>query len=324
MLRHATQGLVIAVALLLTPSLVVAQTYPSRSITLIVTFPAGGSADLVARTLEPKLAADLGQSIVIDNRPGAGGNIGIGAVAKATPDGHTLGIAAAGVLTVNQHLNRSMGFDPQKDLTPVTLLSVIPFVLVAAQAAPVATIDEVIAVAKSRPDKLTIGHGGNGTSMHLTAALFTHKADIRIPLVAYRGSGPVANDVLGGHIALGVLDIPSSLQLIRAGQIKALAVSSTKRVATLPEVPTLAESGLKDYESVGWFGLVAPAETPPAVVATLNAAFVKALKDPSVIEKMRALGAEPAPTTQESFRQFIGSENAKWGKLIAESGIKGE
>ncbi|MDX2204070.1 MAG: tripartite tricarboxylate transporter substrate binding protein [Hyphomicrobiaceae bacterium] len=324
MMRIAVQVLALIAVVLLGAAPAAAQTYPARPITLIVTFPPGGSADLVARALEAKLAADLGQPVVVENRPGAGGNIGIAAVAKAAPDGYTLGIAAAGVLAVNQHLGRTMGFDPQKDLAPVTLLSVIPFVLVATEKAPLSSIDDVVTMARSSPDKLTIGHGGNGTAMHLSAALFTQVANAKIPLVAYRGSGPVANDVLAGHIALAVLDLPASLELIRAKRIKPLGVTATKRLATLPDVPTLAERGLKGYESVGWFGLVAPAGTPPAVVARLNAAFVKALRDAAVADKISALGAEPAPTSAEEFRDFIAAENAKWRKLIAEAGIKGE
>jgi tripartite-type tricarboxylate transporter receptor subunit TctC len=257
-------------ALLLSLCPALAQTYPSRTLTLIVTFPAGASADIVARTLEPNVSAELGQSLVIENRPGAGGNIGIGAVAKAPPDGYTLGIAAAGVLAVNPHLNRTMTFDPQKDLVPITLLAEIPFVLAASATVPANSLAELIALAKSSPDKLSIGHGGNGTAMHLTAALFTQRAQLTAPLVAYRGSAPAANDLLGGHIPLAVLDIASSVQLIQAGKLKALGVSAAQRVPFLPQVPTLAEAGLEGYESVGWFGLVAPAGTPSQIVARLN------------------------------------------------------
>ena len=324
MKRFALQAMALIAAVLTTAAPSHAQTFPNRPITLIVTFPPGGSADIVARALEARLSADLGQPIVVENRPGAGGNIGIAAVAKAAPDGYTLGVAAAGVLAVNQHLGRNMGFDPQKDLAPVTLLAVIPFVLVAAEKAPVNGVDSIVALSRGNPDALTIGHGGNGTAMHLSAALFTQMAGVKIPLVAYRGSGPVANDVLAGHIALAMLDLPSSLELIRAKRIKAVAVTSTKRLATLPDVPTFAERGVAGYDSVGWFGLVAPAGTPPAIVARLNGAFVKALEDRSVAEKISALGAEPAPTTIDAFRDFIATENGKWRKLITEAGIKAE
>ncbi|RTL64987.1 MAG: tripartite tricarboxylate transporter substrate binding protein [Hyphomicrobiales bacterium] len=322
MMRIALQAL--AAWAVLMSGAACAQTYPARPITLIVTFPPGGSADLVARAMENKLGADLGAPVVIENRPGAGGNIGIAAVAKAQPDGYTLGIAAAGVLAVNQHLGRSMGFDPQKDLAPVTLLSIIPFVLVAADAAPVKSVADILETSRAAPEKLTIGHGGNGTAMHLSAALFTQMTGAKIPLVAYRGSGPAANDVLAGHIGLAVLDLPASLELVRAKRIRPIGVTSTKRLATLPDVPTLSESGVAGYDSVGWFGIVAPAGTPPSIIARLNDAFVKALRDKDVAEKISALGAEPAPSSVEEFRSFIAAENGKWSKLIAEAGIKGE
>jgi tripartite-type tricarboxylate transporter receptor subunit TctC len=302
-----------------------AHAYPDQPIKIIVTFPPGGSADIVIRTLQPLVAADLRQPIVIENRSGAGGNIGIAAVAQAAPDGYTLGVAAAGVLTVNPYLNRAaMPFDPIKDLAPVTLLAQIPFVLVASQASKLASVADVIAAAKTHPDQLSIGHGGNGTAMHLTSALFAQKANVKIQLVAYRGTAPATVDVLAGHIPLAVLDIPASQQLIRDGKLKALGVSAARRVAFLPEVPPLSEMGLSGFESVGWFGLVAPAATPPDVIAKLNAAFVKALNDPAVAEKIRGLGAEPAPSSADNFAQFIQSESVKWGKLIADAGITGE
>jgi tripartite-type tricarboxylate transporter receptor subunit TctC len=302
-----------------------ARAYPDQPIKIIVTFPPGGSADIVIRALQPRLAEDLHQTIVIENRSGAGGNIGIGAVAQAAADGYTIGVAAAGVLTVNPHLNRAaMTFDPLKDLAPVTMLAEIPFVLVASPQANVSSVTELIAAAKSRPGELSMGHGGNGTAMHLTSALFTQKADVKIQLISYRGTAPAAVDVLAGHIPLAVLDIPASQQLIRDGKLKALGVSAAKRVAFLPDVPPLAELGLRDFESVGWFGLVAPAGTPPDIIGRLNAAFQKALSDPTAADKIRVLGAEPAPSSPEKFAEFIRSESVKWGKLIADAGIKGE
>jgi tripartite-type tricarboxylate transporter receptor subunit TctC len=328
MLRSIRQTALWAWAALLCPMVLgidIAHAYPDQPIKIIVTFPPGGSADIVIRALQPLVAADLQQPIVIENRSGAGGNIGIAAVAQAAPDGYTLGVAAAGVLTVNPYLNRAaMPFDPIKDLAPVTLLAQIPFVLVASQASKLASVGDVIAAAKAHPDQLSIGHGGNGTAMHLTSALFAQKANVKIQLVAYRGTAPATVDVLAGHIPLAVLDIPASRQLIRDGKLKALGVSAARRVAFLPDVPPLSETGLSGFESVGWFGLVAPAATPADIVARLNAAFVKALNDPAVAEKIRGLGAEPAPSSAHDFAQFIQSESVKWGKLIADAGITGE
>ena len=295
--------------------------YPEQLIKIIVTFPPGGSADTVIRALEPLVTAELKQSLVIENRAGAGGNIGMAAVAQAKPDGYTLGVAPAGALTVNPHLNSSMPFDP-KDLAPITLLAEIPFVLVSSADVKAHNVAETIALAKAKPGALSIGHGGNSTAMHLTAALFTQKARIDMELVPYRGTAPATVDVLAGHVPFAVLDIPASRQLILEGKLNAIGVSSGRRLDSLPNVPTLAESGLAGFESIGWFGLVAPAGTPADIVSRLNQAFAKALKDPDVAEKIRTLGAEPAPTSPEEFSRFIQSESTKWGKLISEAGIK--
>src|SRR6185295_739100 len=324
-LRRALVGAAALALPLSSAAIETANAYPDQPIKIIVTFPPGGSADIVIRALQPLLSETLRQSIVIENKAGAGGNIGIGAVAQAAPDGYTLGVAAAGVLTVNPHLNRAaMPFDPIKDLAPVTLLAEIPFVLVSSQQSAITSVADLIAKAKAQPQGLSIGHGGNGTAMHLTSALINQKAGVGIQLIAYRGTAPASVDVLAGHIPLAVLDIPASKQLINDGKLKALGVSAAKRVVFLPDVPPLAEQGLSEFESVGWFGVVAPAGTPPEIISTLNAAFVKALGDPAAIEKIRVLGAEPAPTSPEDFAKFIQSESAKWGKLIAEAGIKGE
>ncbi|MDA9424592.1 MULTISPECIES: Bug family tripartite tricarboxylate transporter substrate binding protein [Bradyrhizobium] len=295
--------------------------YPEQLIKIIVTFPPGGSADTVIRALEPLVTAELKQGLVIENRAGAGGNIGMAAVVQAKPDGYTLGVAPAGALTVNPHLNPSMPFDP-RDLAPITLLAEIPFVLVASANVPAHSAAETIALAKAKPGALSIGHGGNSTAMHLTAALFTQKTGLAMELVPYRGTGPATVDVLAGHVPFAVLDIPASKQLILDGKLNAIGVSSARRLASLPDVPTLAEGGVAGFESIGWFGLVAPAGTPADIVARLNEAFAKALKDPAVAEKIRTLGAEPAPTSPEQFGRFIQSESTKWGKLISEAGIK--
>jgi len=295
--------------------------WPEQLIKVIVTFPPGGSSDIVIRALEPIVAAELKQGLVIENRAGAGGNIGMAAVAQAKADGYTLGVAAAGALTVNPHLNQQMPFDP-KDLAPITLLAEIPFVLVASGDVPAKNAAEMIALAKAKPGALSIGHGGNSTAMHLTAALFTHRTGVTMELVPYRGTAPATVDVLAGHVPFAVLDIPASRQLILEGKLKPIGVSSAKRLMSLPDVPTLAEAGVKDAESVGWFGLVAPSGTPPDIIARLNAAFTKALKDPAVADKIATLGAEPAPTSPEEFAKFIASESAKWGKLVSEAGIK--
>jgi tripartite-type tricarboxylate transporter receptor subunit TctC len=298
--------------------------YPDQMIKIVVTFPPGGSADIFIRALEPIVVADLKQGFVIENRGGAGGNIGMQAVMQAKPDGYTLGVAPAGALTINPYLNPSTPFDPIKDLAPITLLADIPFVLVANADASFASLKEALAAATAKPGQLSIGYGGNGTVMHMTAALLLQSARIKLTLVPYRGTGPVVTDVLAGHIPLAVLDIPSSLELIRAGRLKPLGVTSAKRVSFLPDVPTLAEQGVTGFESTGWFGLVAPAATPGDIVARLNGAFVKALGDPDVIEKLRTIGAQPAPSTTEAFAAYIRSESDKWGRLTRDMNLSAQ
>jgi tripartite-type tricarboxylate transporter receptor subunit TctC len=298
-----------------------AETYPVRPIRLIVTFPPGGSTDTMARALQPSLEKTLGQPIIIDNRPGAGGAIGLDAVAKATPDGYIIGVGAAGALAVNVSLNEKLPYDPFKDLAPISGLAQTPFILAAPLSSSANSIADVIVLARQKPGSLSIGHGGNGTAMHLTAQLFNHMTGLDLTLVPYRGTGPVTQDVLAGHIPLGITDTPSSLAMIESKQIKALAVSSRQRFPALPDTPTFAEA-LPGYESIGWFGFVAPAGTPPEIVAKFNAAIVAALAEPAVAERIRVLGALPMPGTPEEFGRFIRSEYEKWAKVVAESGAK--
>jgi len=296
--------------------------FPAKPIRMVVTFPPGGSADGVVRMLVPRLNEKLGQQVVVDNRPGAGGNVGLTLVAKAPGDGYTLGVGAAGALAANVSLYTQMPFDPQKDLKPVGMLAAIPFVLVGHPSVAAKTQRELIALAKAKPGTLSIGHGGNGTAMHLSAALFNQMAGTRLVEVPYRGSGPAALDVLGGQIPLAVVDLPSSLQQIRAGKLVAFAVTSPQRLPMLPEVPTVAEAGLPGYDSTGWFGVVAPAGTPAPVVARLNAELNAALGDEQTKTAMRALGVEPAPGTVESFDNYIRAETKKWAQVIQDAHIK--
>ena len=301
-----------------------AQDYPNRPIRLVVTFPPGGSTDVMGRAIAPKLTELLGQPIVIDNRPGAGGNIGMDAVAKAPADGYTIGIGAAGALAVNISLYPKMPYDPVKDFEPITLFAVTPFIFVANPSGPAGSIADVIRIAKEKPNSLSIGHGGNGTAMHLTSALLVHLAGIQVTLVPYRGSAPVSADVMADHLPLGVSDLPASLALIKAGRLKALAVSGAKRTAFLPDVPTVVESGIREFDSVGWFGIVAPAGTPPAIVKRLHDAFVTAMKDPEVVARFEAAGADASPTTPEEFGAFIKEETAKWARVIKATGVKAD
>ena len=303
----------------------VAQTpadFPKQPIRMVVTFPPGGSTDAVLRMLVPRLNEKLGQQVVVDNRPGAGGNIGLTIVARAPADGYTLGVGAAGALSANSSLYPNMPFDPLKDLKPVTMLAAIPFVLIGHPSVQARTQKELIALARAQPGKLSIGHGGNGTAMHLSAALFSQMADVKMVEVPYKGSGPAALDVLSGNVPLAVVDLPSALQHIKAGKLVAFAVTSPQRLPQLPDVPTASEAGLSGYDSTGWFGVVAPAGTPQAIINRLNAEITAALNDEQIKTSMRNLGVEPAPSRPEVFDAYIRSETTKWAKVIRQANIK--
>src|SRR5215468_7696756 len=264
--------------------------YPERPIHLMVSFPPGGSSDAMARIVQPGLERLLGQPIIIENR--------------------------AGALGTNLALQEKMPYDPRKDVAPVSGLAGSPFILGAASSFQGATLRDVIGQAKTLGEKLAIGHGGNGTLMHLTAEMFNQMAGTKVQLVPYRGIAPVVTDLAGNHVALGIIDPPSGMSQIEAGQIKTIAVSSAKRFPRLLQIPTFAESGLPGFESNGWFGIVAPAGTPADVIATLNTALVKVLNEPDVVDRIRALGAEPMPMTPLEYGAFIRTEIDKWSKVV--------
>ena len=293
--------------------------WPAKPIRFIVSFPPGGSADLVARSIAPAMSERLGQAVVVENRPGAGGNIGVDAVAKSTPDGHTIGLAAAGALTVNPTLYPSMPFDPQRDLMPISLLAMIPFLVVANPSAP-ATLKEALAAAKQQP--VSYGHGGNGSAMHLSGELLKMMSGAELVPIAYKGSAPVSADVLGGQVPLGIVDVPSAIANVRAGKLRALAVTTTRRIASLPDVPTVAEAGVPGYESIGWFGAVAPAGTPAPIIQRLNAEIKAALAAPEISARVLAAGAEPLTTTPAEFGAMIRDETRKWAEVIRRAGVK--
>lgn len=295
-----------------------AEIYPARPIRVIVTFPPGGSADLITRSVQPQLEKRLGRPVIVDNRPGAGGAIGMEVVVKAAPDGYVIGVGATGALALIG-TNEKLPYDPFIDLVPISGLAQSPFVLAAPIAFPGNSIADVIALARAQPKGLSIGHGGNGTAMHLTAQLVNHLAGVDITLVPYRGSGPVTQDLMAGHIPLGITDIPTAASQFAAGWIKAIGITSRDRFPAAPDIPTFAESGLPGYESIGWFGFVAPGGTPSEIVLTLNAAIVATLRDPAIREGMRAMGAEPMPGSPEDFGRFIRSESEKWAPVASRS-----
>jgi tripartite-type tricarboxylate transporter receptor subunit TctC len=298
-----------------------AQDYPAKPIRYIVPFPPGGSSDFIARAIAPHMAEKMGQPIVVENRPGAGGMLGVDIVAKAPPDGYTIGLAAAGALSSNIHLYPTMPFHPAKDLAPVTMLAMIPFFLVANPSQP-GTLKELIAAAKARPGALAVGYGGNGSTMHLAGELFNMMAGVKLQPVPYRGSGPVSADVLGGQVPLGVVDVPSAIAHVRAGKMRALAVTTKRRIAAAPEVPTFEEAGVPGYEAIGWFGTVAPANTPAAIVNRLNRETAAALQDREIRERAIAQGAEPLTNSPQEFAALIREETRKWEQVIRTANIK--
>lgn len=302
-------------ASLLWCALAAAQSWPSKPIRYIVPFPPGGSSDLISRAIAPRLSERLGQPIVIENKPGAGGMLGVDQVAKAAPDGHTIGLAAAGALSSNISLYPKMPFHPEKDLAHVTPLAMIPFFLVAHPSQP-PTLREVMAAAKAQPDVLSYGHGGSGSTMHLAGELLNMLAELKIQSVPFKGSGPVSAAVLGNQIQLGVVDVPSALANVRAGKLRALAVTSKQRIAVAPDVPTFEEAGVPGYEAIGWFGVVAPAGTPGDIVQRLNQEIAAALKVPEIRKTATDAGTEPFTTSPQQFSAMIRDETKKWADVI--------
>jgi tripartite-type tricarboxylate transporter receptor subunit TctC len=311
----------LAIGAVLWAGLALGQPYPSKPIRFIVPFPPGGSSDLIARAIAPRMSEKLGQPVVVENRPGAGGMIGVEAAAKAAPDGYTIALAAAGALSSNMHLYPTMPYQPEKDLAPISMLAMIPFFLVA-HPSQASSLRELIETARARPGALSYGHGGQGSTMHLAGELLNMMAKVRVQAVPYKGSGPVSADVLGGQVPLGVVDVPSAIANVKAGKLRALAVTSKRRISAAPEVPTFEEAGLPGYEAVGWFGTVAPAATPPEIIRRLNAEIRNALSAPEVKERALAAGAEPFSNSPQEFAAFIREEAKKWAEVIKAAGVK--
>jgi tripartite-type tricarboxylate transporter receptor subunit TctC len=321
--RAITLGLAMAVGaglLAAAPTTFGQAAYPTKTITIIVPFPAGGTTDILARILGQYMSTSLGQPVVVDNRGGAGGNIGGQAAARAPADGYTLFMGTVGTHAINSSLYKKMPFDPVKDFAPLTRVAMVPNLLVAHPSQPFKTVPELIAYAKANPGKVNYGSSGNGTSIHLSGELFKTMTKVEMTHVPYKGSAPAVSDLLGGQIAIMFDNLPSALPHVKAGKLRAIAVTSAKRSPELPNVPTVAESGVPGYEATSWFGMFAPAATPPAIVTQLNAVIVKALNDPDVKKKISEQGAEPHPEKPAEFAAFIQAETAKWGKVVKASG----
>ncbi len=320
---RALTGFAAAAALSLT-SVAGAQTpaYPSKPIRLVVPFPAGGTTDILARAVAQKLTEAWGQPVVVDNRPGAGGNIGSELVAKAAADGYTLEMGTVGTHAINPSLYAKMPYDHVKDFAPVILVAGVPNVLVVNPGVPAHSVAELIAYAKTHPGKLNFASSGSGTSIHLSGELFKVMSGADMMHVPYKGSAPALADLIGGQVQLMFDNLPSSLPQIRAGKLRALAVTSGTRAAALPDTPTIAESGLPGFEASSWFGVLAPAGTPPAIVSKLNAEIAKWLASPEAKEKMQSQGANAAGGSPEDFARHIQAETAKWAKVVKDSGAK--
>lgn len=294
--------------------------FPDRPIRFILSHPPGGSADVIARLMQPKLEKILGQPLIIENRAGAGGVIAMDALSKSKPDGYTIGLGASGALATAIALGDPVSYDPVQNFTPIAAVSGQPFILASPDNFPGKTVGDVIAMEKRGEPTLTIGHGG--AIMHLTAALFNYAAKLNITLVTYKGTGPVVTDLLGAHIPLGIIDIPSGESALNSGKVRPIAISSLQRFEGLPDVPTFAESGLKDFEAIGWLGVVAPAGLPPDVLATLNKAFATVLRDPEVLARFRSFGSRPMTTDPKEFGDFIASEIKKWSAVVEAANLR--
>ena len=298
-----------------------AQAYPSRPVRIVVTFAAGGSADLVARAVHEPLARALGQPVLIDNRPGAGGTLGAGLVAQADADGYTLLFTATGPNAIAPGLQKGLPYDPVKAFTGISRISVQPAIIVLNAEIPAKTVAELVAMAKAAPGKFNFASPGQGTSSHLGGELFKMLAGVQMEHVPYKDGRLAVTDLVSGRINVMFDNIGTFLPHVRAGKLRALAIAADRRSPLLPEVPTAQEAGLQGYEYSIWFGLSAPASTPPAIVATLNAKLGEALKSPAVAERLAALNAELSVTTPAEFDRFVASEIQKWGRVIRTAGL---
>lgn len=301
---------------------VMAQAYPSKPIRLIIGFPAGGPADIFGRAMAQALSANLGQPVVVENKGGVGGVLGMDAVAKAAPDGYTLGFNNQGSVAMAPYALTKMPYNPNKDLALISVVVKVPEAIVVHPSVPVNNFAELIAYAKANPGKLNYGSAGAGGITHLAGELLKAEAGIDIVHVAYKGAAPAVTDLLGGQVQMGFFDIPVVLPHIKSGKLKALALTTGKRIAALPDVPTTAEVNYPRVISDNWYGLVAPAGTPPDIVKRLNAAALAGLKSPALVETFGKVSGIPSPTSVEEYTAFLAAEQARWGGIIKAIGFK--
>jgi tripartite-type tricarboxylate transporter receptor subunit TctC len=299
-----------------------AQAWPTKPIRIVVPFPPGGGTDIIARETSQRVAAATGWTFVIDNKPGAGGNLGVDAAAKSPADGYTLVLGQTSNLAINPTLYAKMPYDSQKDLAPILLVANAPLVMVTGAGTPYKTLADVVNAAKAKPGAINFASPGNGTVAHLTSELFQKAAGVKTQHVPYKGAAQALTDVISGTVDLYMSSVPTLLGQIKQGKLRALAVTSAKRIDDLPQVPTINESGFTGFDAVTWFGLLAPAGTPKEVIAKLNVEFNKALAQPELRKKLSDDGADHAGGTPEQFAALIRDEVARWGKVVKESGAK--
>jgi len=324
MVRRRFSALILAAVVATLAGPATAKDYPTRPIKMIAPFPAGGLADVLARLIGAELSRTLDQQIIVENKTGAGGNVGADAVAKAEPDGYTLMMASAGILTANQFLYAKMPFDPEKAFVPISIVADMSMMVVVNPNVEANTLAEFIALARLIPGRLNFGSPGVGTTGHLGLALFMHAAGIKLTHVPYRGAAPVMTDLLAGQIDGAVDNPPTVLPHINAGKLRPLAVAGRERLALLPKVPTAAEAGLKDFEASSWFGIMAPAGTPPEVVARLHQHTAAALRRQQIADRILALGARPVGNAPEEFGRQVMAERMMWGDIIKTANIQAQ
>lgn len=306
-------------ALTLAQGNALAQSYPGKSVTVIVPQAAGGGNDAIARIVAQKLSENLKQQFIVNNKVGAGGNIGAQAAAQAPKDGYTLFLALSSVLVVNPALYKQPGFDPLKDFIPITVVATAPYLLVAHPSFPAKSVKDLIALAKSKPGQLTYGSAGNGTFNHLIGEMFNAQAKTDIAHIPYKGAAAALNDVLGGQITLAFVSMPSSISFIKGGQLIVLGTATRKRIPALPQVPTIGET-MPGFGADPWYGLFAPAGTPKPIVTQLHGAVVAAMKSKDLIDKLALQGAEPFVNNPEQFAAMLKAEMSKWAKIVKDSG----
>ena len=303
-------------------TLAAAQAWPAKPIKYVVPFAAGGTTDILARTISEKLSVALGQPVVVENKPGAGGGLGAAEVAKAAPDGYTIMGGTISTHAINASLYRNLPYDPVRDFAAITLIARVPNMLVINNDIPAKDVAELIALMKANPGKWSFASSGNGTSQHLSGELFKGMAGVDMQHIPYKGSPPALTDVMGGQVSMTFDNITTAWPLAKGGKLRALAVTTAKRSPVSPEVPTLAESGLPGYEIGSWQGVFAPAGTPPEIVKRLNMEIVKIINSPDVQKKLLELGAEPVANSPEEFTALVKTEVVKWGDVVKKSGAK--